>query len=69
MFSWKFDSTYYKFGQRAFADPVHITLGYLLVIAVVALLWIIGSFFPDVEEKLSTQKLASDHDRPDGNRS
>ncbi|NMA21062.1 MAG: exosortase/archaeosortase family protein [Lentisphaerae bacterium] len=60
---------YYKFGQRAFADPVHITLGYLLVIAVVILLWIIGPLFPDAEANSSEQKSASDHDQTDGDRS
>lgn len=52
---------FYQFGQRAFADPVHLTLGYLLVIAVVTLLWIIGPLFPDSEAKLAVQKSAHDH--------
>jgi exosortase/archaeosortase family protein len=60
---------FYKFGQRAFADPVHITLGYILVIAVVVLLWIIGPLFPDVETNSSTKKLTPDHARPDGDKS
>lgn len=49
---------YYQFGQRAFADSVHMTLGYLLVIAVVALLWIITPLFPDAEANSSAQKTA-----------
>jgi exosortase len=45
---------FYRFGQRAFADPVHLALGYLLVIAVVFLLWSIGPLFPDSEIKTKT---------------
>ena len=52
---------FYQFGQRAFADSVHITLGYFLVIAVVTLLWIIGPLFPDSEAKISAHKTAHDH--------
>jgi len=42
---------FYCFGQRAFADSVHSTLGCLLVIAVIFLLWSISQLFPDVESK------------------
>ncbi len=51
---------FYMFGQRAFADSVHLTLGYLLVITVVFLLWIIGPLFPDTEPVFPTQKTADD---------
>lgn len=40
---------FYCCGRLAFADSVHFTLGCLLVIAVILLLWSIGSLFPDTE--------------------
>lgn len=38
-------------GQVAFSDPVHITLGCLLVIAVILLLWFLGYLFPDASRE------------------
>jgi len=49
---------FYYFGQRAFADSIHLALGYLLVIAVVFLLWSIGALFPDAEADKGSQEIA-----------
>ena len=46
---------FHFFGQLAFTDSIHRTLGYLLVIAVVLLLWILGSFFPDAAKRSKTE--------------